>query len=136
MDALERGFVVLGLGAELVAEEQHAAGSKIGLGFDHLVAVRRKRDLGVTEQELVVPRDEAMADLVCLDPAVLELGDFLVDEDLAVIGQPKSAELGLLDHIEDQLRVLDKALAGDLNAVGEFGKRPHIGRRVVLAVEP
>ena len=58
---------------EPFAEEEQPCGGEIGLGFDLFVAILGQCVGIVPEHHLFMPRNEAVADLMCLVPAVFLL---------------------------------------------------------------
>lgn len=70
-------------------QKQHPARSVVGLRLNPLLAGKAKRALRVAMEHHIVPRENAVSDLVCLTPPLLGGWKLAVDEDSLPVRNPK-----------------------------------------------
>src|SRR6266404_4238781 len=94
-----------------------------------------KRNLCVTQQELLVPFNDAVNDLVRFTPAPLELWLVRVDQNSLPIRNPESFEIKLADDVQNQPRSRYHLFTSYFQAADEFTKGAIITGRIILSIK-
>ncbi|MFG3594372.1 hypothetical protein [Bradyrhizobium sp. RDI18] len=117
------------------ARKKHLAGSVVRLGFHDLVAGGRERLFRIAQHHPGVPRDDVVADLMGLVPAVLEERQILVEQDPLLVGQIQGLQAEILDRVAQERRAEENLKTCDLHARESLPQKAVVGRRIVAAVE-
>lgn len=113
LDGADAGIVVAGLSGETVAKEKQTPCREVSFGLHLLVAGRNERVLVITEHRVVMPWQEAMADLVGLVPPVLEFRLRAVEEYALLVWDVEGAKVEFADCFGEEGGALEDLDSGD-----------------------
>ncbi len=82
---VERWCEVQGFVGEATLKEQQLTGRVVGFRFDLIVAIMRQGKAIVAKHDVMVPRQQTMANFVTLVPSMLQLRLVFIEQDPALV---------------------------------------------------